>query len=56
MFTFVPNGLEISRTYEVRFDNRDASVKVAGIDLMTRGLPIRLENIGMSELLLFTAV
>jgi len=55
-YLFKPRGLDPARTYRVTFDSMDATVKIEGLHLLQDGLQIRLENVGMSELLLFEAV
>jgi hypothetical protein len=46
-------GLDPARTYRVTFDSLATSVQIDGLRLQQDGLVIRLENVGMSELLLF---
>jgi alpha-galactosidase len=55
-FVLKPRGLDPGMTYRVTFDSLDAAVAVSGWDLLREGVPVRLENAGMSELLLFEAV
>jgi len=55
MFKFTPRGLDPGRTYSVVFDALDSRVQMSGLCLQQEGLQIRLENVGMSELLLFEA-
>ncbi len=55
-YQFVPKGLDPSKTYKVTFDRLKALVTLSGLDLMRKGLPIRLESTEDSELLLFEAV
>jgi alpha-galactosidase len=53
VYRFVPRGLDSSLTYKVTFENRAETVEVSGIQLMTEGIPVRLETAGTSEMLLF---
>jgi len=55
-YTFIPRGLDPARSYRVTFDSLDSSVVMDGLRLTQEGLTLRLENVGMSELLLFEAV
>lgn len=48
-------GLDPARTYDVTFDSLDIKAKIKGSKLTQDGLPIRLEDAGASELLLFQA-
>jgi hypothetical protein len=53
VYRFVPRGLDSSLTYKVTFENRAETVEMSGIQLMTEGVPVRLETGGTSEMLLF---
>jgi len=53
VYHFVPRGLDASATYKITFKNRDETVQVSGMQLMTDGIPVRLETTGTSEMLLF---
>jgi alpha-galactosidase len=55
-YHFCARGLDPSREYEVTFDNQGKTVKATGLELMHRGLTIRVGNPINSELLLFRAV
>jgi alpha-galactosidase len=55
-YLFKPKGLDISRDYNVTFDNRGQTLRISGKDLINTGLVIRLESTLSSELLLFEAV
>jgi hypothetical protein len=55
-YTFRPRGLDPARTYRLTFDSLGTSMTVDGLRLIQQGVPLRLENVGMSELLLFEAV
>jgi hypothetical protein len=55
-YIFRPRGLDPAKTYRVTFDSLDTTVTIDGLRLLQEGLPIRLENAGLSELLLFEAV
>jgi alpha-galactosidase len=50
-----PRGLDPASTYRVTFDSINTTVEADGLCLLREGLPVRLENAGMSELLLFEA-
>ena len=50
---FKPRGLDRGKTYRVTFDSTGETVKQTGIDLVRYGLPVRLEAMMSSELLLF---
>lgn len=54
-FVFKPRGLDRGKTYKVTFDSTGETARVDGVRLMQEGLPIRLEAIMSSELLLFEA-
>ncbi len=55
-YVLKPRGLDPARIYHVTFDALNTTVAVDGLRLLQDGLPIRLENVGMSELLLFEAI
>ena len=52
-YTFHPRGLDPGKTYRVTFDSLASSAAVTGLSLIREGVPVRLENVGSSELLLF---
>jgi len=52
-YIFRPRGLSMSRKYSVSLDSSGDSVTMEGIQLMREGLPLRLESVGQSELVLF---
>jgi hypothetical protein len=52
-YVFQPRGLDIGKTYRVRFDSLDSEIEVSGLAMIREGLPVRLENMAASELLLF---
>ena len=56
IYTFYARGLAADRQYRVRLDNSRQEFTASGNELMTRGLPIRLENALSSDLLLFEEV
>jgi alpha-galactosidase len=56
VYHFVPRGLDASVTYKVTFENRGETVELSGLQLITGGIPIRLETTGTSEMLLFESV
>jgi alpha-galactosidase len=51
-----PRGLDPGRSYRVTFDSMRSTATVDGISIVREGLPIRLEGIEASELLLFEAL
>ena len=55
-YTFHPRGLDPARTYRVTFDSLESTVTADGLSLIRDGVPVRLENVGMSELLLFETI
>jgi alpha-galactosidase len=55
-FLFKPRGLDISREYDVTFDNRGQTLRISGKELMNTGLAVRLETPLSSELLLLQTV
>ncbi len=52
-YLFKPRGLDRGKTYQVTFDGSSEKVVVDGLSLVRDGLPIRLETLASSELLLF---
>jgi alpha-galactosidase len=50
-----PRGLDPAKTYRVTFDSLGSAATVGGLRLIEEGLPIRLESVLSSELLLFEA-
>lgn len=52
-YVFKARGVEPFRRYRVTYDGVGSSGVVSGLELQRDGLPVRLENVGMSELLLF---
>jgi alpha-galactosidase len=56
VYRFIPRGLDASTNYKVTFENRAETAELSGIELMTIGIPIRLETSGTSEMLLFESV
>ena len=55
-YIFKPRGLDPGQNYRVTFDSLGTNVVVSGLQLMTEGLPIRLESREESELLFFQTV
>ena len=51
-----PKGLDRDLEYRVTFDSTNATTSVAGTSLVEKGLPIRLEEVEASELVLFEAM
>jgi alpha-galactosidase len=56
IYRFVPRGLDASLSYKVTFENRHETAELSGIQIMTEGIPVRLETAGTSEMLLFENV
>jgi alpha-galactosidase len=56
VYHFVPRGLDASLSYKVTFENRHETAELSGMQLMTDGIPVRLETTGTSEMLLFENV
>jgi len=54
-FVFRPRGLHLGKEYRVTVDSTGDTFEVAGAKLAQDGWPVRLEAIGMSELLLLEA-
>lgn len=54
-YVFRPRGLDLGRTYSVTIDSLGGTYTATGADLMRDGVPVRLETIGMSELVMFEA-
>jgi len=53
LFIFRPRGLDLSRTYRVRFLNSAQVLAIDGLHLLQGGLPVRLENPMGSEMIIF---
>jgi hypothetical protein len=54
-YVLVPRGLDRGRQYEVTFDSTGERAEVQGWQLVQEGVPVRLESIMNSELILFEA-
>ena len=54
-YPFIPKGLDRGKTYRVTFDSTGETATIAGWQLVGDGVPIRLESVLSSELLLFEA-
>ena len=54
-YVFKPRGLDGGKTYRVTFDSSGTAATVDGLRLIQEGIPVRLENVMSSELLLFQA-
>lgn len=52
-YVMKPRGLNPGKNYKVTLDSQNTSVIMSGLELSTRGLPMRLEGVEDSELLLF---
>jgi alpha-galactosidase len=55
VFHFVPRGLDLSRTYNIKFGNSGHIVRISGDRLLQEGIPIRLSENLTSEMLIFKA-
>ncbi len=55
VFHFFPRGLDLSRTYNVKFGNSGHTVVIPGDHLMQEGIPVRLSEDLTSEMLIFKA-
>jgi alpha-galactosidase len=53
VYRFLPRGLDASLKYRITFENRGETVELSGFQVMTEGIPVRLETSGTSEMLLF---
>lgn len=56
VYQFVPRGLDASLAYKVTLEDRAETVELSGTQLMTDGIPVRLETTGTSEMLLFESL
>jgi alpha-galactosidase len=54
-YIFKPRGLDPGRTYRVTFDSTGSKATVPGLQLIRDGVPVRLETLVSSELLMFEA-
>lgn len=54
-FVFRPRGLDIGKRYQVTVDSTGDTFEIEGAKLASDGWPVRLETMGMSELLLLQA-
>jgi alpha-galactosidase len=55
-FVFRARGLDPGKKYRVTFDRSGTVAEMSGTQLATEGIPIRLETIATSELLLFERI
>jgi hypothetical protein len=53
VYCFLPRGLDASLKYKITFENRGETIELSGFQVMTEGIPVRLETSGTSEMLLF---
>ena len=53
VYLFKPKGLDMGKTYKVTIDSTGDKITVDGLTLIRDGLPVRLEDVGLSELLMF---
>jgi len=51
IYRFEPRGLDLSRSYEIRFENSGQVVELSGSQLLQNGIPVRLDEYLTSELL-----
>ncbi len=51
VYQFEPRGLDLSRSYEIRFENSGQLVTMTGSQLLQNGIPVRLDENLSSELL-----
>jgi len=56
VYTLYPRGLDISKRYKTTFDSLGHTVETSGYELAQTGVRLRLENAGMSELIMFEAI
>jgi hypothetical protein len=56
VYHFIPRGLDASASYKVTFESQADTAELSGIELMTTGIPVRLETSGTSEMLLFESI
>ncbi|MHB9036780.1 MAG: alpha-galactosidase [Armatimonadota bacterium] len=52
-YVFKPRGLDPGKNYRVTFDSTGCKATVRGLELMRDGIPVRLEMVAASELLMF---
>lgn len=55
-YVLKPKGLDPGKNYKVTFDSLGTSAVMNGLQLITQGVPVRLESREQSELLLFEVV
>ena len=55
MHVFRPRGLDPGKAYRVTFDSTGETAVVGGWELVRDGVPVHLESVLSSELLLFEA-
>lgn len=55
-YRFTPRGLSPSRRYRVTFDNLGESFELPGAEMMLHGLPVRLDGVCSSEVVMFEGV
>ena len=55
-YRFIPRGLDLARTYRVTFSNRGQTVEMTGAQLLSNGIPVRIENAMGSELLIMESL
>jgi len=56
VYIFYPRGLNVSKKYKVTLDSQRASFERGGFELTNSGIRLRLENAGMSELILLEEI
>jgi alpha-galactosidase len=55
VYVFRPRGLDRGKTYRVTFDSTGETATMTGMELFRDGVPVRLESVMSSELLLLEA-
>jgi len=55
-YRFIPRGIDPSKSYRILLDSKNISFTVSGYQLMNDGLVLRLENAGMSELVIYESI
>ncbi len=56
VYVFKPRGLDRGKTYRLTFDSTGETVTMTGMELVRGGVPVRLESVMSSELLLLEAL
>ncbi|MCL2665770.1 MAG: hypothetical protein FWE82_09160, partial [Defluviitaleaceae bacterium] len=53
IYFFYPRGMRTDKKYQITFDSRDETIERSGYETMQQGIRLRLENAGMSELIIY---